>query len=184
MKNKTWLAFLIVSAILVLMLIVFAVYRFSYPLKFETEIQAASQEFNVEPWVVASIINAESSFDETALSKKGAVGLMQLIPTTAKWVVETNSNFETTNFSESLLYDPEINIRIGTCYFSYLMKKFNNLEVALCAYNAGEGTVFSWLASETISKDGKTLDEIPFDETKNYVEKVEKCLEVYRKKFS
>ena len=161
--------------------LVFAYLSIKYPLKFEKEISLAANEFGIEKKLIASIINAESSFNENAVSKKGAVGLMQVLPSTASWVSLTNFNFEK-EVGESELFSPLTNIRVGTCYIKYLLEKFGNLNVALCAYNAGEGTVLKWLENKEISSNGKTLLTIPFLETRNYVEKVEKNLKIYAKK--
>lgn len=161
--------------------LIFAYSNMKYPLKFENEISLAAREFGVEEKLIASIINAESSFNENAVSKKGAVGLMQVLPSTASWVSLTNSNFEK-EVEENELFSPLTNIRIGACYIKYLLEKFGDLNVALCAYNAGEGTVSKWLENKDISPNGKTLSAVPYLETKNYVEKVEKNLKIYAKK--
>ena len=78
---------------------------------------------------------------------------------------------------------PKENIKIGTYYLSYLIEKFNDLKVAICAYNAGEGTVSSWLSNSNYSRDKKTLETVPYKETANYLEKVLRNLKVYQKKF-
>lgn len=184
MKSKTAIGLFIVAIIVFLILGVLLAQNFRYPLKFKEEIVDASQEFGIDKEIVASIINAESGFDEKAVSKKGAIGLMQIMPKTAEWVVSTNSSFEKDLFCETSLFEPSNNIKIGTCYFSYLLKKFENLNSALCAYNAGEGTVLAWLKSKEFSTDGKTLFEIPFPETKKYVEKVNENIKIYKKKFN
>ena len=171
----------------------FAYNNLRYPLKYKEEIIEISNRFNIEPSLVASIINAESRFDKKAVSNKGAVGLMQLLPSTAKWVsnslLKDGKNYEIEQlYSEKTnqgeLFDVETNITLGTRYFLYLLTKFGNLKTALCAYNAGEGTVQNWLKNKDFSKDGITVDNIPFRETEQYVNKVEKYLKVYKKKFS
>lgn len=176
--------------------------KLMYPLKFEEEILSASEEFSVDPVLIASVMNAESRFRTDIVSDKGAVGLMQVLPATAEWVVKQMSkkNIEalTTSIDETdikkIMYNEETktgelldvktNIRIGTYYLAYLLNKFSTLELALCAYNAGEGTVSSWLSNEKYSNDGQSLDKIPYKETQNYVNKVNLCLKVYEKKFN
>jgi soluble lytic murein transglycosylase len=189
--------------------------KLMYPLKYEDEIVSAGNEFNVEPALIASIINVESRFNENAVSNKGAVGLMQVMPSTAGWVVEQMTNkrnlstdveigsamevallgldYELGNI-ESVMYDKETqqgelldahtNIRIGTYYLSYLLDKFETLELAICAYNAGEGTVRKWLRDEDLSFDGSKLDKIPYKETEDFLNKVLNNLKVYEKKLS
>ncbi len=182
--------------------LIFSYDKIKYPLRYEKEILSASQEFGVKPEIIASIINAESKFKSNAVSNKGAVGLMQILPSTAAWAAKqmTQGNSKITLASvgdeisfEKVMYNPETkegelleintNIRIGTYYFSYLLTKFKNLKIAICAYNAGEGTVKNWLKSEKYSKDGKVLKEIPYKETKNYLEKVLTNINIYEKKF-
>lgn len=173
-----------------------------YPLKYREEILEASDEFEVDSILIASVINAESRFDNFAVSNKGAVGLMQLKPSTAEWIIKkiTQDKNDTqsvgtdeTNLQEMLynpetntgeLLDPKTNIRLGTYYLKYLIKKFKNLETALCAYNAGEGTVNGWLVNKIYSKNGENLDKIPYKETENYLNKVFINLDVYKRKLA
>lgn len=151
-----------------------------YPQKYEKEILFASKKYLVEPHIIASMINVESSFNEQAISSKGAVGLMQILPQTALWLCE---EMEIENFEEGLLTDPQTNILMGTYYLRYLMSKFQNLTVVFCSYNAGEGTVRSWLNDQKYSLDGVTLTKIPYIETKNHVDKLERNLKVYYYRF-
>lgn len=165
-----------------------------YPLKYTDEIYASSEEFGVDKELIASIINAESHFNENALSNKGAVGLMQIMPSTAEWIINNNlSKFEdyqdfknlyNTQSGQCELFNPSINIRLGTFYISYLIKKFNNVDTALCAYNAGEGKVKEWLNNSEYSIDKISLQKIPYNETKNYVQKVNLNLKVYSTKIN
>lgn len=152
-----------------------------YPSKYEDEIFIASDTYLIEPYVIASLINVESSFDENAVSEKGAVGLMQILPQTALWLCE---EMPVPNFDEGLLLDPQTNILMGTYYLKYLLTKFQDLTVALCSYNAGETVVRSWLNDIKYSQDGVTLIKIPYNETKQHVEKFERNLKVYKNRFN
>lgn len=183
MRKKT-IAFLAgcLTILFLCFALIFAYSRVKYPLKFQNEIKLASTEFGVEEKLIASVINVESSFNVNAVSNKGAIGLMQVLPSTASWVSLTNSEFEE-EVDSALLLNPQINIRIGTCYIKYLIGKFEDVNVALCAYNAGEGVVATWLKDGEISPDGKTLSKIPYLETKNYIEKIQKNLKIYEKRF-
>ena len=143
-------------------------YNVRYPLNYVSYIKKYSNEYNIQPEMVASLINAESSYIPTAVSKSGAVGLMQILPSTAEYIAKLlNESYEAEN-----LYKPEINIKYGCFYLNYLYKKFNNEKVVLCAYNAGETIVFNWLKNINLSKNGKTLDIIPYQVTNNYVNKI------------
>ena len=189
MNKKVVLCCLIfVFAVLAGLALIFAYNRAAYPLKFKEEIVEYSNMFGVDPALVASIINAESGFREDVVSKKGAVGLMQIMPKTGKWALERllgqSVDIEfLSDKKDGILFLPKENIKVGTYYLSYLIEKFKDLKVAICAYNAGEGTVSSWLSNSNYSKDKKTLKTVPYKETANYLEKVLRNLKVYQKKF-
>ncbi|MCC1496725.1 lytic transglycosylase domain-containing protein [Alcanivorax sp. 1008] len=113
----------------------------------ETAIERSAKH-NVNPAVVLAVIHAESAFDVNALSSKGAQGLMQIMPATAKWLGLVSP------------FDPEANIDAGVRYLAYLQRKFDRLELVLAAYNAGEGTV------------RRNKGVPPYKETQEYVRKV------------
>lgn len=125
----------------------------SYSGKFADLINKYAGLNNVDPNLIAAIIQKESTFNPNATSGAGAQGLMQLMPGTAKDLGVKNS------------YDPEQNIAGGTKHFARLLKKYGDVTLALYAYNAGEGNVNKWL------KNGK-INNIPFKETKEYAPKV------------
>lgn len=150
----------------------------NYPLSYQNFIKKYSDEFNVDPYLVAAIINVESKYDKQAISNKDARGLMQITPVTARWASEV---LGIENFDVEMLFIPETNIMIGTWYLSVLCKEFdNNLQLVLAAYNAGSGNVGKWLMDENYSEDGKFLREIPFTETEEYIDKVEKNIRIYK----
>lgn len=154
-------------------------YSYFYPMSYSQEIIKYSQEYDVDSALVASVINTESSFKENVQSQKGAVGLMQLMPSTAEWLAGKVGE----EYSDERLYEPEFNIKLGSYYLSYLIKYFGDRELAICAYNAGQGNVSNWLEDKRYSTDGKTLDNIPFEETKNYLIKVYKNYRYYKNKY-
>lgn len=127
-----------------------------------------SKEYNVNPALVCAVIETESEFDPNVVSNKGAVGLMQIMPESGKWIADT---IGVEDFDESMLYNPETNIQLGTWYLSYLISTFEDSDQAICAYNAGPTNVKKWIEDEQYYKDG-TLHTIPFNETKNYLKKV------------
>ncbi len=148
------------------------------PIRYSEAIDKYSKEYNLEKELVYAVINAESRFNYKALSNKGAIGLMQIMPTTGEWLIEKinasldDSNKITTTNLEQALYTPDLNIRLGCYYLSYLLERFQSEENALCAYNAGSTNVTEWLQNPEYSQDD-ILIEIPFGETKRYVEKIE-----------
>lgn len=141
----------------------------THPLEYEAEIRASATEFGVEPSLVAAVIKAESRFDPEATSSRGAYGLMQLLPETARYVSER------TGISGDFR-DPETNIRIGTRYLSYLQSRYEgDQRLALAAYNSGEGRVDRWLSRG----DFDVSRDIPFAETHDYVRNVTESQKVY-----
>lgn len=137
--------------------------EFTLPLRHEDIIRQQAAEKGVPPDLIAAVIYSESRFrDQT--SHAGARGLMQITPSTAK-LIEKLSGGQTFKFDD--LSDPDINIRYGTFYLRYLIDKFGeNVVAALAAYNAGETNVVAWGGSTL------QLDDIPFPETRGYVEDV------------
>lgn len=123
-----------------------------------------------------AVIKAESDFNKDAVSKKGATGLMQLMPETAVFIAE-KIGYE----KEIDLKDAKCNVMLGCAYIAYLKEKFVSEREVLCAYNAGEGTVRKWLDDEKYSSNGKTLDCIPYRETEAYVEKTLSLTQRYRR---
>ncbi len=156
-----------------------AFYAYNYPMKYQDEIRAYSQEFEIEGAIIASVANVESNFKEDAQSSKGAVGIMQLMPSTAEWIAGEIKE----EYSQEKLEQPSFNLKLGSYYLSYLIKYFNDIKLGICAYNAGQGNVRQWLKNSEYSKDGKTLDKIPFKETKSYVEKFTKNYKYYKNKY-
>ena len=136
-----------------------------------------SKEFYLDSALVFSVIKVESGFNLKAKSPKGAVGLMQILPSTAEYIAKS---LGVKNYD---LYNVDTNIRFGCYYLRYLINKFTGLTESLCAYNAGEGNVRSWLKDDRYSSDGKTLQKIPFSETNNYVNKIYKSLDKYKKMY-
>ncbi|MCL2586889.1 MAG: lytic transglycosylase domain-containing protein [Firmicutes bacterium] len=145
----------------------FAIILAAYPLKHQDAIKSASTEFDIEPDLIASIIRAESGFRHNVISSKGAVGLMQLMPSTARWIAQSN---------DIDLTDPETNIRLGTKYLRYLFDRFGDLRTVLIAYNAGEGKVAGWLKEKGLT----TLETSPYPATNAYVERVLGSRWIYR----
>lgn len=150
----------------------------AFPIPFAEVILRAAEETGTEPLLLVAIMRVESSFNPQAVSPKGAKGLMQVMPSTGAWVAE---QLGMKDFDVSHLEDPEINIQIGAWYFAYLQKLFDDNPIAaLAAYNGGLGNVQRWLAEEIWSGQVDDLMNIPFPETRAYVQKVLSTVEVYR----
>lgn len=159
-------------------LCLFLVVCIAFPLEHYEIIKKYAEEYNLEPETVCAFINAESHFDNEAVSHKGAKGLMQIMDKTALWAAE---EIPIEDFQPEDITDPETNIRIGCWYLNRLNKQFDGDEKLItAAYNAGSGNVTSWLYNEKYSNDGKTLDKIPYGETEKYVNKINFYKKVYK----
>ena len=147
-----------------------------YPVRYSEIVHRYAEKYDLEPALVFAVINAESGFRSTVVSRSGASGLMQIMEDTAYWLAP---QIPLENFSYDRIFDPEINIQLGTFYLSMLYRRYGDLDVALSAYNAGSGNVERWLGDPDFSSDGKTLDHIPFAETRKYVERVDDNMRIY-----
>lgn len=173
--NKLMLMILIITLIFGAF---FCVFSINFPIKYKKNIILACEKYNLDESLVFSLINAESHFNSNKMSQKGAIGLMQIMPSTATFIA---MELEYETFDANILFNAEINIEFGTFYINYLNTKFENYDVVICAYNAGETIVREWLNDERYSHDGKTLSDIPYVETKNYLEKIKQYQQVYKK---
>lgn len=157
-------------------------YKKRYPIMYDEIISKYCLDYDVDKYLVHSIIRTESFFKEDAISNKGAIGLMQIMPDTASWVA---SELKLENFSKEDLFDCEKNIMIGVWYLDYLLNRFEgNVDTAIAAYNAGPTNVSKWLSQKELSSDGNNLIDIPFSETKKYREKVNYAYDMYLNLYS
>ncbi len=151
--------------------------EYLYPREYESYVTKYAAEYNVPEALIYAVILAESDFDANAKSHAGAVGLMQLMPDTLSWLSRLLGESAPTGD----ITDPETNIKYGTYYLRHLMDRFGSWQTALAAYNAGHGRVTNWLSDSRYTDDGKTLKNIPLDETRNYVNRVADNYEQYKK---
>ena len=156
--------------------IYYAIQAKNYPLAYTEYVEKYAKQYNVPEAAVYAVIKVESNFVYNAESYKKARGLMQLMPGTFEWLCQK----EGLDPSEHSIDDPETNIRIGTCYLSFLYKEFEIWDTVFAAYNAGHGVVRQWLADSRYGKDGHLIN-IPYSETSGYVKKVSSVMEAYQK---
>lgn len=171
MKLKLFAFFVTFQLFLIFIFFINITQKVLYPIMFENEISDVSCKYCVSKELIYSIINAESSFNVNAKSEKGALGLMQILPTTAVYIAKKISYQ-----NEIDLFNASCNIELGTAYLSYLQNIFQNLDFVICAYNAGEGNVKRWIS------DGRI--DIRFEETRNYLKRVKLNLNFYSKKIA
>jgi soluble lytic murein transglycosylase len=143
--------------------------RIRYPLHYETIVRTHARNYGLEPALLAAVIYQESRFRSGARSSSGAIGLMQLLPTTAQGIALRTGG---TRFRVEDLYDPDINVRYGSWYLRHLLQKYDDEKTALAAYNAGQDNVDRWLREGT---------GIEFAETRHYVDRVGELKKIYRR---
>ena len=148
-----------------------------YPIKYKDIVYKYSEELDIDPLLTMAIIKTESNFKENCISRSGAIGLMQLMETTAKEQAE-KLNIE---YYENILYNPEDNVKLGLNYFKTLLDYFNdNYILAFTAYNAGLGNTEKWIEEGIISDKGMGIENIPFSETNMYVRKIIRNYTIYK----
>jgi len=152
-----------------------------YPLDYKSDILEYSEDYGVDQYLMFALIRTESAFDSSAVSSAGAIGLAQIMPETGQWLAD---KMQLETYSVEMLYIPEINIKLSCYYINLLIARFGSTGTALAAYNAGMGTVSSWLEDSRYSDDGITLTYIPYEETRNYVERVNSAMESYTRLYS
>ncbi|HET9115689.1 MAG TPA: lytic transglycosylase domain-containing protein [Gaiellaceae bacterium] len=146
--------------------------RIWYPLRYSTNVRVYASQDHLDAALLAAVIEAESKFNANAESSAGAVGLMQLTPSTAKGIAQYTGG---SRFRVSDLKNPDINIRYGAWYLGHLLEKYRDERLALAAYNAGQQNVDLWRSRH---------EGIQFSETRDYVNKVERLKKIYRRAYA
>ncbi len=144
-------------------------WRLVYPQNYYKQVQKYSKQYNNNDALMMAVIREESSFNPEAQSGVGAIGLMQLMPATAHDIGQKHG----ISFNTSYLFNPELNIRLGNLYYSTIKGMLNGKDVsAIAAYNGGIGSVTRWKSTLLYNDTDEFVEQIPYDETRNYVEKV------------
>jgi soluble lytic murein transglycosylase len=147
-----------------------AFWEMFYPWGWRDDVLAAAQDVKLDPYLVAAVVREESSYYPRAVSRTGARGLMQLMPTTARLLAPAGD-----------LDDPVFNIQLGTRFLAGLLREFTDPRLALAAYNAGPNRVRQWWAARRSDDIEVFVEQIPFDETRLYVKKVVLSWDEYRR---
>lgn len=177
-KNTKRFVIIVISIIVLIILISSSkeqMMKITYKKEYTEYVSKYSEEYNVEEDLIYAIIKAESNFDPNAQSNKDAQGLMQLMYSTAEEIADKIN----ISLTEDNILDPEININLGTNYISSLLNKYDCVEIALAAYNAGSGNVDKWIENGVIQSDGSDIENIPYKETNTYVRKVMRDYNIY-----
>ena len=140
-------------------------------------VEKYSEEYNIDPLYVYTVIKVESNFNPNADSSAGAKGLMQIMPISFEEVSIKLGEQDSVSFGD--MKDPETNIRYGCFILRQLLDEFGDWEIASAAYNGGIGNVQSWLNDGIISSENFDPSAIPIDETRHYVNKIANTYESY-----
>ena len=154
--------------------------RMRYPLRYEWILRTHADNYGLDPALLAAVAYSESKFDPNATSAAGAIGLMQLLPSTAQGIADHTGGG---NYTPADLYDPEISIRYGAYYLARMQRKYRDhpqaIDLALAAYNAGQGNVDRWVAATPAGQRVR----IPFKETRDYIARVHRLQDLYRRAY-
>lgn len=159
-----------------------ATLKMLYPLPYRETLADAAEAFQINPWLILSIMRAESLFQPQVVSNVGARGLMQIMPTTGERIAEF---LEYPDFEPSHLDQPEVNIAFGAWYLARLLTYYQGqLPLAIAAYNAGPEAVDRWLSRSGSMSLDEFLENIPFEQTRKYVATVLTNMEIYHRLYS
>ncbi len=151
--------------------------KVQYPIKYEYFVEKYAEEYDLDKYLVYSVIRTESRFDKYAVSSAKAKGLMQLTDETGEYC---QKYVRIDGYSSDALFDPEININLGCYYLRKLIDKYKDVDTALAAYNGGPGNVDEWLADKNCVDENGSLVNIPFKETRNYINRVNEAQNMYK----
>ena len=151
--------------------------RLTHPKNYSTMVEKYAARYDIPTATIYAIIKCESNFDAAAVSSAGAVGLMQLMPSTFEWLCSLTGD----TYEPALLYNPDINIRYGTYLLSILYTKYGRWDNVYAAYNAGIGNVNKWLEDPEYSDGNGGLASIPFKETREFVSRVTEAKALYER---
>ena len=153
-------------------------YRNAYPQKYQEYVEQYAAEYGVDRNFVYAVIKTERNFRPSVVSVNDACGLMQLLPSTLDWL--QNLTPEDDRYVREDLFSPQINIKYGVYFLSILFEEFKTPANVAAAYHAGINGVRNWLSDPEISPDGQTLENIPYPDTRQYVERIEKYYRIYQ----
>ncbi len=147
-------------------------------LDYKNQVHRYAEQYGLDPALVFAVIKTESNFDPQAQSHRDAYGLMQITESTLEWAMLREG--KGASYSIEDLYDPEINIRYGCLILSIFTEEFQDQDTVLAAYNAGRGNVLKWLKDSRFSEDGIHIKNTPYQETNDYIKKVNKYHQQYK----
>lgn len=148
-----------------------------FPKPYWPDLKKFASANGLDPYLVASLIRQESEFNPGAVSNKNALGLMQLLPRVGKGMAK---QVKLKHYSTAQLFNPSINMQLGTRYFRSMVDQFGGFEYALAAYNAGDDRVKDWQSAGKYRDVQEFVESIPFTETREYVQAIMRNANVYK----
>lgn len=184
-RKKRVFAFLLLTFLIFLFLSSSYVGRMMYPIHYKDEIRQNAEKYELDPFLIAAVIRVESNFQPDTESKKGAYGLMQLMPETSDWIIDKASF---SNQYKNNLDNPAVSIELGSWYLSWMIRQFHgNMYAVVAGYNAGHGKVTRWIQDKQWDGTLENADMIPYGETRHYIQRVmyyhDKYVRLYSKEW-
>jgi soluble lytic murein transglycosylase len=184
-QHKLLNVFIVLLALLLVGILLYNIFepkidRALYPRHYSEYVSRYAEQYNVPENLIYAVIRTESDFDPNAISSVGAVGLMQMMPSTFRWL---SDDMLGEFLEDGMLYDAETNIRYGVYYLRRLYDRYDSWLTACAAYNAGSGRVDTWLKDSSLTDLSGDLipSRIPIGETKAYVRRVQKAYNAYER---
>ncbi len=154
-------------------------WRLAFPLPYRADLEKFARQNELDPFLMAALIRQESEFNPKAVSRANARGLTQIVPSTGR---ELSRRLKVTNYSTPRLFQPTVNLQLGTFYLKTIVDKLNgHYEAALAAYNAGLSRAHSWLSWGDFREPAEFVETVPFSETRGYIQTVLRNADVYRR---
>lgn len=180
MKRKRFLLPLILIVLCALFVQSDWLGRWIYPISYKEEIKQNAEQYGLDPLLIAAIIRVESNYKLNAVSSKGAIGIMQIMPDTAEWILKQDNFGRIT--TKDAGNEAHAGIQLGSWYVKELNRQFDgNMIASLAAYNAGPGKVRQWLEKGVWTGEEQTVRDIPYGETRHYVQRVMYYYKKYEK---
>ena len=157
-------------------------WKLAFPIPYRTPLESNSRSHGLDPYLVAALIRQESEFNPNAISRARAYGLTQVLPSTGRLL---SRRVGITRFSPAMLFQPEVNLKLGTYYLKTLLDQQNGKwEQTLASYNAGKARADEWSTWATYREPAEFIETVPFTETRNYIQIVLRNADVYRRLYA
>jgi soluble lytic murein transglycosylase len=154
-------------------------WRVAFPMPYRESLESNSRSRALDPHIVAALIRQESEFDPKAISRARAYGLTQVLPATGR---QLSRRAGMRSFTPAMLFEPEVNLKLGTIHLKTLLDQHEgSWEQTLAAYNAGKSRVSQWLTWGEYREPAEFIENIPFTETREYVQIVLRNADIYRR---